>query len=116
MVETPLGLGIEGSESPRAVAGALWRALEANPAIGIEAAVLAAAAMALPYARRRGLAGIGVYGACVVAGALAVPLLAGAGMVEPIPLVVGTLVVCAVAAVPALRDTWSGRREHPAVQ
>ena len=114
--EAPLGLGIEGSESPRAVAGALWRALEANPAIGIEAAVLAAAAMALPYARRRGLAGIGVYGACVVAGALAAPLLAGAGMVEPIPLVVGTLVVCAVAAVPALRDTWSGRREHPAVQ
>ena len=51
----PLGLGIADSESPRAVAGALWRTLEANPAIAIEAAVLATAAATLPLARRHGL-------------------------------------------------------------
>ena len=55
--EPPYGLGIEGSESPRAVAGALWHALSQYPAVGIEAGVFAAAAALLPVARRYGLAG-----------------------------------------------------------
>jgi protein kinase-like protein len=47
----PLGLGITDSRSPGAVAGALWRALEAHPALIAEACVLAAAAALLPRAR-----------------------------------------------------------------
>jgi hypothetical protein len=47
----PLGLGITGSRRPGAVAGALWRALEAHPALIAEACVLAAAAALLPRAR-----------------------------------------------------------------
>ena len=112
----PLGLGIAGSESPRAVAGALWRALEANPAIAIEAAVLATAAATLPLARRHGLVGIGLWGMSLLAAALAAPPLAGAGSVEPLGLAAGTLLVCAAAATPALRDTWAGRRAQPTVQ
>src|SRR5581483_9842084 len=50
----PLGLGITGSTRPAAVAVALWRQLGDHPTLAIEALVLAAAAVALPYARGRG--------------------------------------------------------------
>ena len=42
----PLGLGLAGSESPGAVAAELWRALAAQPTLGLEALVLAGAAAA----------------------------------------------------------------------
>ncbi len=50
----PLGLGIAGSNRPTAVAYALWRELDRHPVVLAEAAVLAAAAVALPYLRGRG--------------------------------------------------------------
>jgi hypothetical protein len=47
----PLGLGITGSRRPAAVGEALWRSLQAHPALIAEALVLAAAAALLPRAR-----------------------------------------------------------------
>ena len=47
----PLGLGIEGSESPGAVASALLSALTAHPLVAVEAALLALAAVAIPAVR-----------------------------------------------------------------
>jgi hypothetical protein len=88
--------------------------LALHPAIGIEAGVFAAAAALLPLARRHGLVGIGVYGVSVITASLAGPVLLGAGMVEPLPLVLGSLVVCAVAAAPALRSSLAGRRRAAA--
>jgi hypothetical protein len=70
----PLGLGIPGSRSPTAVADAFFRQLQANPTLVWEAAVLAAAAVALPFLRRRGpwmAAGFG--SALLAATALAAP-------------------------------------------
>ncbi|HEY3962240.1 MAG TPA: serine/threonine-protein kinase [Gaiellaceae bacterium] len=50
----PLGLGIDGSRSATAVGAALIRQLQAQPVLLWEAVVIAIAAVALPYARRRG--------------------------------------------------------------
>jgi Protein kinase domain len=50
----PLGLGIGAASRPSAVAWSLWQTLAAHPVILTEAAVLAAAAVALPYLRGRG--------------------------------------------------------------
>ncbi len=62
----PLGLGIAGSNRPTLVAGELWRALQANQAVGIEALALAAVALAIPYARTRGRWGIAALGAVML--------------------------------------------------
>jgi hypothetical protein len=75
----PRGLGIAGSTHPTAVAGAVRGVLTAHPALLAEAAVFAAAAVAIPYCRRRGpwLAaafGAGFLGATVAA-APSAPLL-----------------------------------------
>jgi hypothetical protein len=83
----PKGLGIAGSSDPLAVANALANALRAHPALLLEAAVFAAAAVALPYARARGNWGIAALGAGLIAFALL-----------PIP---------AVAAVPLVLTSWS---------
>jgi hypothetical protein len=79
----PLGLGIAGSTHPTAVASALWLQLGNHPTLVVEAVVLAAAAVLLPYARGRGpwvaaLFGAGLLGAtALVAPAAAVlPLIA----------------------------------------
>jgi hypothetical protein len=50
----PLGLGIAGSDRPGAVAWALGGQLSAHPVALGQAAVLAAAAVAIPYLRGRG--------------------------------------------------------------
>ena len=60
-------LGIAGSARPRAVADALWDALAAHPALLAEAAVLAAAAVALPYCRGRGPWAAAGFGAAFLA-------------------------------------------------
>jgi hypothetical protein len=63
----PLGLGIAGSARPTAVASELWRQLAAHPTIGVEALVLAAAAVALPHVRGRGPWPAAFFGAAMLA-------------------------------------------------
>jgi hypothetical protein len=91
--EPPKGLGIAGSGDPFAVATALLRALEAHPALLLEAAVLAAAAVVLPFARERGtwaIAGLG-------AGLITLTLLP-APTVAATPLVLAAWATCAALA------------------
>jgi hypothetical protein len=99
----PLGLGIAGSDSPGAVARALWEALVAHPAIGIEATLLVTAAAALPLVRRHGLTGIAVFVSVLPVALLFVPPALGAGSVEPLPVVLGVAVLGVALAVPAAR-------------
>ena len=66
----PLGLGLAGSGSPGAVASELWRALAAQPTLGLEALVLAGAAAAIPLVRRLGLWGVAGLGAVLLAAAV----------------------------------------------
>jgi hypothetical protein len=110
----PKGLGIAGSEDPFAVANALLRALDAHPALLLEAAVLAAAAIALPFARERGLWAIAGLGA----GLIALTLLP-APTVAATPLVLAAWGTCAILALqprlpelalPRLWGTGQGRR------
>ena len=90
----PKGLGIAGSDDPFAVATALVRALEAHPTLLLEATVLAAASIALPFARERGLWTIAALGAGLMAFALLpAPTVAAA------PLVLAAWGTCAVLAV-----------------
>jgi Protein kinase domain len=92
----PKGLGIAGSDEPFAVADALLRALQAHPTLLLEAVVLAAAAVAIPFARERGLWGIAALGAGLMACALLpAPAVAAA------PLVVAAWVTCTVLALKA---------------
>ncbi|HEV2590574.1 MAG TPA: serine/threonine-protein kinase [Gaiellaceae bacterium] len=66
----PLGLGIDGSTRPTAVAHAFVRQLQAHPTLLIEALVLAAAAVALPYVRGRGPWAAAAYGGALLAGSV----------------------------------------------
>ena len=87
----PLGLGIDGSRRPAAVAAALWRALEQHQALLAGAAVLAAAAALLP--RARGPWPAAVYAAgLLTATALAAPRAALA------PLVAAAWIAAAILA------------------
>ncbi|HYX89437.1 MAG TPA: serine/threonine-protein kinase [Gaiellaceae bacterium] len=92
----PRGLGITGSEDPFAVAVALWRALLAHPALALEALVLAAVAVALPYARERGVWAIAGLGAALIAATL-LP----APSVAAAPLVAAAWATCTVLALRA---------------
>jgi hypothetical protein len=79
----PLGLGVAGSTGALDVAGTLLRAATAQPAVLLEAAVFAAAAALVPYARGRGRwPAAGLAAAVLGSSVLAVP---GAA---PLPLVV----------------------------
>jgi hypothetical protein len=70
----PLGIGVTGSEGPLDVAGSLVRALLDQPAIVVEALVLAAVAALLPLARRFGRWGAtGLAAAMLTATILPVP-------------------------------------------
>jgi hypothetical protein len=89
----PKGLGIAGSDDPLAVAFALLRALESHPTLLLEALVLAAAAVAIPYVRERGLWWIAGLGAAVIAASL-LP----APAVAAVPLVLAAWITCAVLA------------------
>ena len=84
----PLGLGIEGSERPFAVAQALLDALRAHSALGLEALALAAAAGVLPTIRGRGPWPVALFGAGMIAttlllvpNATAAPLVAAAWLI-----------------------------------
>jgi len=91
----PLGLGIAGSNRPLLVAGELWRTLQSNQAIGIEALALAAVALAIPYARARGRWGVAVLGAAMIS-----LTLLSAPTVAALPLVLAAWVTCAALALP----------------
>ena len=95
-VAPPKGLGIAESQDPFAVAVALWRALLDHPALLVEALALAAAAVALPFARERGPWGIAALGA----GLIAVTILP-APSVAAAPLVVAAWATCTVLALRA---------------
>ena len=92
----PKGLGIAGSGDPVAVATALWRALAGRPTLVLEALALAAAAVALPFARERGLWAIAGLGAALIA----VTLLP-APAVAATPLVLAAWTTCTVLALKA---------------
>jgi protein kinase-like protein len=92
----PRGLGIAGSQDPFAVAVALWRALLDRPQLLLEALVLAAAAVAMPFARARGLWGIAGLGAGLIAFTL-LPVPAAAAA----PLVVSAWATCVILALKA---------------
>jgi hypothetical protein len=94
----PKGLGITGSGDAVAVAEALVHGLQAHPALLLEAGVLAAAAVAIPYARERGLWAIAGLGAGLMACALLpMPAVAAA------PLVVAAWGTCIGLALQARR-------------
>jgi hypothetical protein len=85
-------LGVAASGDPFTVSGALWHAL--TPALAVEAIVLAAVAVLLPFVRGRGLWAIAALGAGFLAAALlAVPTVAA------VPLVCAVWVTCAAVAV-----------------
>ena len=92
----PKGLGIAGSDDPFAVAVALLRALESHPVLLLEAVVLAAAALAIPYVRERGLWSIAGLGAAMIAAAL-LP----APAVAAVPLMLAAWATCTVLALGA---------------
>jgi hypothetical protein len=91
----PDSLGIAGSESPAAVAGALADALVAHLTLVLEAGAIAAAAALLPYARARGPWGVAAFGS----GFLALTLLAAPG-IPAAPLVLAVWATCAVLVLP----------------
>jgi hypothetical protein len=92
----PLGAGVAGATGPFDVAGSLARAAAAHPALLLETGALAAVAVLLPYACRRGRWGAVVLGASMLGfTVLAVP------SASPLPLVLAAWAVAAVAAYPA---------------
>jgi hypothetical protein len=91
-------LGVAASGDPFAVTRALWHALTASPALGVEALVLAAVAVLLPYTRARGLWPLALLGAAFLAAALlAVPTVAAA------PLVAAVWATCLAVALASAR-------------
>ncbi len=95
-------IGIAGSERVSDVANGLATVLQANTPIVTTALALAAASVALPYARRRGLWGIAALGA----GQLALVLLA-APSVPAFSIVAGTWALCgALAALEIRRERY----------
>ena len=89
----PLGLGVTGSNKPTAVGYALWRVLADHPVVLGEAAVLAAAAVALPYLRARGPWTAAFAGAALLA---ATALVAPAAAI--VPLIAAAWLTAAVLA------------------
>jgi hypothetical protein len=105
MGAAPDTLGLAAARDPLAVAGVLWRFLEARPALPLAALALGLAAAALPYASGRGRWGIAALGAWLVAA----PLLT-APHAAAVPLVVAGWLTCAVLAAENLAD--SPRADH----
>jgi protein kinase-like protein len=94
----PADIGLAGASRPGDAIGVLIGFLAGHPALWIEAAVLAAAALPVPYARARGLWGVCGWGA----GLLAASLLAPTGAVAVFPTAVWVWVAAAVLLLPVL--------------
>ncbi len=71
-------LGVAGSEHPVAVLEAVWQWLLQNPALGVEALILAAAAGALPHVTRRADLSIATFAALLLGATLLAAPRAGA--------------------------------------
>jgi hypothetical protein len=99
----PLGLGIEGSESPGAVASALLGALTDHPLVAVEAAVLALAAVAVPLVRSSGAWRIAAFGATLLAVGLLVPLAFGAGTPRALTFTLAVSALCGALLYGSLR-------------
>jgi hypothetical protein len=87
-------LGIATTGDPFTVLAALWNALLSRPALAVETIVLAAVAVLLPLARRRGLWAISGLGAAFLVAALLLAPGVAAG-----PLVVAVWATCLAVAV-----------------
>jgi hypothetical protein len=97
--DPPETLGLAESPHPGRALDAINAFFSAHPALWIEAAVLAAATVAAPYARARGLWGIAGWGAAFLAAAVLAPL----GAVSAFPLALWVWAGAALLAVPVLR-------------
>ena len=91
-------LAIAASEHPLAVLNVLWSAVLSVRPLGLEALVLAAAAVALPFVARAGDAAVTGFGAAFVSGLLLAAPAAGA-----LPLVAAGWATCVVLVVEARR-------------
>jgi hypothetical protein len=89
----PLGVGVAGATDPFDVAGSLARAATAHPGLLLEALVLAAVAVALPYVRGRGL-----WAAALLGGAMLALTLLLVPSAAPVPLVAAAWVTAAAVA------------------
>jgi hypothetical protein len=86
----PLGLGLAGSDHPTAVAAALWHAFASRPELLRESVVLAAVALLLPFALRRGVWAVAALTCLMIAGTiLTVP------GISALPLVLAAWATCA---------------------
>jgi hypothetical protein len=96
--EPPLAIGVAGSTGPFDVAGSVFRAAAAHPALLVEAGAFAVVAVLLPYAQARGRWGAAGLGAAMMAvTVLAVPA------AQALPLIVAAWVTTAVLMVRADR-------------
>jgi hypothetical protein len=98
-VRTGETLGLHATSSPREALSALENHLTASPEIWIGALVLAAATVAVPFARSRGLWGIAAWGSSFLAAAL----IGTGGAVGAFPLVLWVWVAAAILALPLVR-------------
>ena len=99
--QAPSRLALGATDSPREAASVVLSTLQAHPVTLVAGAIAALAATALPFAVRRGYAGIAGYGVAVVA----VSLAAGVGMAV-VPAVCATGLTCiALAAARYLRES-----------
>ncbi len=96
LAKAPLGLGIDGSRRPTAVAQALLGQLAAHPTLIAEALILAAAAAVLPTLRRRGPWVAAAYGAA---------LLAATALTAPAAAVVPLIVAAWISAIALTLDS-----------
>jgi len=91
--EAVSGLGVDGTTSIPVVIGPVVALLQANPWFVALATVLAASAALLPDARERGFRGIALLGASQIG-----LILFLAPTLSALPLVLGTLLLCAILA------------------
>jgi hypothetical protein len=94
-----VALGLGGTDSPVAAAGAVKAFLSAHSVLALEALVFAVAAATIGIARTRGLWGVSVWGTAFLAAAL----LASGGAVGAFPLALGIWGAAVLLAVPLLR-------------
>jgi hypothetical protein len=99
--ETATSVELAGIDSPTDVARTLLSFLSENPGLAACALTLGAAAVAVPYAERRGAWGASVWGSAVLAALALAPLLAGGTTADVALLTVSCWLAAAAVAVRA---------------